>query len=467
MAMLNHNKVQLMIASSLFILSFGAVAQQNSSIQKTVSLQAAIELASQNDPWHRESRLRQSAVEDRSIAVGELPDPSISVSMINLPIDSWKLNQEPMTQLKVGVSQMFPRGDTLELNRAKLQIEAGKFPLLRQNRVAQVSAKVAQHWLNAYQAQKTIELIENDRELFEQMVDVARASYSSALGKTRQHDVIRAQLELVQLEDRLTEQAKNYDVALASLNEWLYPYAATQSLENLSFDSINGYSVENTLPSLEVKQADLLASSRNDLNLLAQVLMQHPAVRAIDIKYQASQKNIEIANQGYKPKWGVNASYSYRDDAPNGSSRADFFSVGVSMDIPLFTEKRQDKQVSASVAEAEAVKTEKLLLAKSMLGQVQSLTKEINRLKERAALYQSQLLQQSQDQATAALNAYTNDDGDFAEVVRAKIAELNMRIAKLKIDVAIQKSTARLNYFLTQSEQQSNSNFFSNTGIGE
>ncbi|MCF2833098.1 hypothetical protein L1273_16775, partial [Pseudoalteromonas sp. DL2-H6] len=40
----------------------------------------------------------------------------------------------------------------------------------------------------------------------EQMAEVTKASYSNVVGKTRQQDVIRAQLEIVQLDDRLTSQ---------------------------------------------------------------------------------------------------------------------------------------------------------------------------------------------------------------------------------------------------------------------
>jgi hypothetical protein len=46
-------------------------------------------------------------------------------------------------------------------------------------------------------------LIERDRVLFEQLVDIVKASYSSAQGNTRQQDVIRAQLELARLDDSL------------------------------------------------------------------------------------------------------------------------------------------------------------------------------------------------------------------------------------------------------------------------
>ena len=59
-------------------------------------------------------------------------------------------------------------------------------------------------------------------------------------------------------------------------------------------------------------------------------------------------------------------------------------------------------------------------------------------------------LKQSANQAEASLTAYTNDDGDFAEVVRARIAELNAKIAALNIAVNKTKSVISLNYLLTK-----------------
>lgn len=435
-----------LLSCLLLFTSVSAFAQQE------VNIEQAVELAISNDPWRHQNSQQQQALEYLSEASGQLPDPQLSLSMLNLPVDSWSLNQEPMTQMKVAVSQMFPRGDTLALKRSKLHIEASKHPFLLENRIAQVSSEVTQLWLDAYQSQMIIQMIENERDLFAQMADIARASYSSALGKTRQADVIRAQLELVQLDDRLSEQEKNRDMALARLNEWLATYSDIDSQDAVYIPAGNRYTVALQQPNVTPVISAILSPDLSDPNQLAQLLMQHPAVKAIETKYQVHKTNIAIAKQGYKPQWGVNASYGYRDSASNGSSRADFFSVGVSMDLPLFTEQKQDKEVSASIAQAQAVKTEKLLLVKNMLGGIDVRLSEIKRLGQRAQLYESQLLQQSKDQAAAALNAYTHDDGDFAEVVRAKIAELNMRITKLKIDIATQKSIAGLNYFLTQSK---------------
>lgn len=51
------------------------------------------------------------------------------------------------------------------------------------------------------------------------------------------------------------------------------------------------------------------------------------------------------------------------------------------------------------------------------------------------------------EQAEASLTAYTNDDGDFAEVVRSRIAELNAQIDALNIRVEQQKTIVQMNYY--------------------
>ena len=73
---------------------------------------------------------------------------------------------------------------------------------------------------------------------------------------------------------------------------------------------------------------------------------------------------------------------------------------------------------------------------------------------ERETLYKETLLPQINQQAESALIAYNNDDGDFAEVVRARIAELNAKIDFLMLSVEKQKSILKMNYFLAKNAKQ-------------
>lgn len=144
--------------------------------------------------------------------------------------------------------------------------------------------------------------------------------------------------------------------------------------------------------------------------------------------------------------------YSHRGDTPMGDSRADLLSVGVSIDLPLFTSNRQDQQVNAAIATAEAVKTQKLIALQKLKGMYFKEFSQLMQLQKRDTLYQTKLLPQMAEQAQATLNAYTRDDGDFSEVMRARISELNAKIDGLNIQIDQQIIIARLNYYASSQD---------------
>ncbi|TMP29674.1 transporter [Pseudoalteromonas rubra] len=435
--------MSLLIPATARCALLGAVIMAISSVQASASLplQQAIEQAIAQDPLLQKRHHQQQATYAQGLAAGTLPDPKVSLSMMNLPVDSWQHDREAMTQLKVGVSQQFGRGDELALKREQLQIASEEYPLLRADRVAQIRAQVTQLWLDTYLAERTIALIEQDKALFEQLVDVSKASYANVVGRTRQQDVIRAQLELVQLDDRLSVEYQKRESARAQLLAWLRGAQA-----HIAWSDIN---LPETLPQLKVAVPAIFVQGKPDAERLLARLTSHPVVLAQDVRIEAAGKGVAIARQQYKPQWGVNASYGYRSDMPDGSSRADFFSLGVTLDVPLFTDNRQDQWLNSAQSNREAIKTDKLLLLRELSGQVEKEASQLRRLSERQTLFREQLLQQTHEQAEAALTAYTNDNGDFAEVVRARIAELNARVAAKQIDVDALKTVARLNYYLT------------------
>merc|ERR1711916_73173 len=218
----------------------------------------AVKLSIQNDSWLIENKYNQKSIELKSISAGSYPDPKLSVNMLNLPTDSFDINQEAMTQLKVGISQQFPRGDSLKIKQEQLKLQASKYPYQRENRKTKVIVEVSQLWFEIYKIQETINIITKNRALFEQLLDISESSYSSALGKTRQHDIIRAELELTNLDDRITILEQKKDKLSTTLSQWFY------SLQNEEIEAIT--------------------------------------------------KERALANEKYKPQFALNTSYSYRDD---------------------------------------------------------------------------------------------------------------------------------------------------------
>ncbi|MBO7927714.1 TolC family protein [Pseudoalteromonas sp. K222D] len=400
-----------------------------------LSLDEALSYALNHEPWLKASQYQQASEQAQSIAAGSLPDPVLTLGLMGVPTDGFALDQEGMTQLSIGVSQMFSRGDSLALKQQALAQSAQQHPWLRADRLAQVKTIVIESWLNAYRAQRSIALIEQDKALFSQLIDITESSYASSLGKTRQQDIIRAQLELTRLEDKLVMLAQQLESAKKRLSQWLPMSMLTQPV-----------STKNT--AIE----PLISFTTMEFEALMSLLMAHPAIVAIDQTVTAKQTEIALAKQSYKPQFGVNMGYSHRGDTPMGDSRADLLSVGVSIDLPLFTSNRQDQQVNAAIATAEAVKTQKLIALQKLKGMYFKEFSQLMQLQKRDTLYQTKLLPQMAEQAQATLNAYTRDDGDFSEVMRARISELNAKIDGLNIQIDQQIIIARLNYYASSQD---------------
>lgn len=402
--------------------------------QVSYSLKEAIAVALENDPWLAGSRFRQEAMVAESVAAGQLPDPVLSVGLANMPVDSLDFGREPMTQFQVGLAQTFPRGESRPLKQQQLAELSAKQIYLRQDRRAKVAMTVAQLWLDAYRYGETIRLIRQDRPLFEQLVEISQARYTTTAGRVRQQDLVRAQLELTQLDDRLTKLEEARHVAKGQLSEWL---PGTEP---------GVFSVAGEMPVLA------LAYPVSDGETALAHLLEHPAIESLEQDIVASATGVDLARQSYKPEWGVRAGYGYRDEDPTGQDRSDFFSVSLTLDMPLFTAKRQDKEVKAAIARTGAAKTEKQLMLRNLRSGLETGQARLQRLDERRDLYQQRLLRQTVEQTEAALAAYTNDMGDFAEVVRSRIAELNAKIDFLTLRVDRLKTIAQLNYFLATTE---------------
>jgi len=421
------------MAAITWLLLLAGFSSNTCAAEAPLSLEQAISFAVNNDPWLKGNKLNEQALLAESIADGELPDPSLSVGLLNLATDTFNFDQEPMSQFAVGLAQTFPRGDTLKLKRRQKREQSAAYPFLRADRKARVALKVSLLWLDTFLAQRSVALIENNRYLFEQLVDVAHANYTATSGSTRQQDVIRAELELSRLKDRLSSLWQGHDAAQQALGEWLSAELVNRALPD------------------NLQNNDLTASSFDDQQQTMARIVQHPRVLAIDRKIESISTGLELAHQQYKPEWGINAAYAYRDDAPGGDDRADFFSMGITVDLPLFTANRQDQRVSAASHRRAAVQTERDLLLRELRSGYQQAGAQLLRLDEREKLYQQYLLPQMHDQADATLAAYTSDGGDFTEVMRARITELNTKIMALQLKVKRQKTLAKMHYFVVAS----------------
>ncbi|WP_446751406.1 TolC family protein [Vibrio sp. S11_S32] len=65
-------------------------------------------------------------------------------------------------------------------------------------------------------------------------------------------------------------------------------------------------------------------------------------MRFADANIKSTQVQVEIADESYSPKFGVEVLYAHREaNGMGGQPAPDLVSAYLTMDIPLFTDKRQ------------------------------------------------------------------------------------------------------------------------------
>ena len=402
--------------------------------QQTLTLEQVIRQAISDDDWLRASEHREAALQEEAVFAGQLPDPRLRLGMANLPVDGFDLNQEPMTQLQLGISQAFPPGQTRPLNAQQKRLQGEMSPLERERRRALVTRDITRLWLQAWEANAITALITENRNLFEQLVEVADTRYRSAAANAGQQDVIRAELALTRLEDRLHRLDQQADNAWQSLAQWV-PYSWLDA------------EMSPQLPVISIDPPTLA-----DLEQAAEYFARHPQVLLLDKQVDVARTGVELAQQSYKPGFNIGASYGYREDGPGGLSRSDFFSLEFSMDLPLFTENRQRPRVAAASARASAAQSEWHLQIRQMFGEYRQLQARLEVLESRKRLYDDTLLPQMEALSASNLSAYSVDATRFEEVMRAHIDALDASVERLVLQAEEQQLYNQLRYLLLQSD---------------
>ncbi len=391
----------------------------------TVTLRDLVSAALRTDPWLTRSHAEERARRNAAISAGALPDPKLSLAVANLPTDSFEFSQEPMSQVVVGFSQAFPAGKTRSLRREKMLQMGDMNPIERAVREAQLQRQMTALWLKAAFATLSIDLINDNHALFVQLLDVTRAGYSSTVRRVNQQDVIRAELELTGLEERVMRLTQQREESIQQLRQWV-PISQTLDTMDWSLDQVT------------------VSTAVHDTTLL-----QHPEVLLIDQQARVLRVDRQLADEEKRPGWSLNTSYAHRDTDFNGRELPDFVSVGVTLDLPLFTSGRQDQNIAAASERISALESTRLLKLRELQARLADAGVTSVQLQDQHRLYREKLLPQIDSLSQSTLDAYGSDRADFADVMRAYITRLNASINKLRIETELAERRNELIYLTT------------------
>ena len=404
-------KVIMLLA---LLLSFSVHAEQK------LTIQLAVQTALERDALIGVYQSRGDAFREQSIAEDTLPDPKIKLGMMNVPTDTYALNQEPMTQVQFGIQQMFPRGNSLEIKSQRAMSMSMAENAKTANQRRKVTREVRETWLELFYWLKAEAVVNKNHNLFRKLVSVTKQQY--AAGRQKQQDVIRSELELGMLDDRILKIKTKIEVVRAKLAKYIG-------------HDISSSSLEDTLPNINFNK------NNNWLD-------KHPMMNMEQAMVDSKEKNVELAKQSYKPSWAVDLTYGQREADINGKERSDFMSAMVMFDLPLFTGDKQDRKVAASKLRLNSALNARDERKRNLNRMWQENLSKEKRLSQRSIKYKNLLVPKASENTKAALYSYQSGRGAFTALMRAQIIELETQLRALRLDVDHKKTQAQLLYFV-------------------
>ena len=403
----------------LLSLSFQSFAEEVSQDTDILTLEQAIQLTLDSETVSQSFEYRALGFEEESVAESGLPDPKLKLGAMNFPTDTFDRDQEPMTQLQVGVVQFFPRGSSRAIKSQINDDKAEKSRFMASNARLNATRDVSKNWLELYYWLKAEEIVKQSRSWFSNLVRVTESRYR--VGSASQQDVVQSELELDRLTDRLEGIRIKQDMARSDLSRWI---GASASMSDLP-----GKLPEISLP------------------VISDELAGHPVIQASNAEIRVSNESIELSRQAYKPGVALDVTYGDRSgENPDGSDRANFLSAMVLLDIPLFTDKRQDRKLASSQQNLQAAKQDRETAVRKLTSQLQRSQSSLRILDRQIRLYRDKLVPQSSSHAELALKAYENSRVEFDSVMRARVAELDTRLKAIRLEVDRTQAIAMLNY---------------------
>ncbi len=395
----------LMMLGSVLLMGIANIAHAAPAMEapKPLLIKDAVAMALAENPGLAAMKARADALASVPSQKGSLPDPRLSLNVMNLPTDSFDFTQEPMTQLQIGFSQMLPFPGKLALREAEHDTTAARWDVDEMRLMLVRDVKTV--WWNLFFTDRALEIVTRSKTLLQQLVNVAQTKYK--VGKGLQQDVLLAQLELSKLHDKAINLRSMRHNQAVRLNVLL----------NRPIDS--------SVP-LPQRVMETLVDINDEQHLLKLADKSRPMLAARQSKIDAARARLGLAKKGYSPDFMLGASYGYRGgENMDGSDRADFFSIMLSMNLPLYAGTRQDKAVDQRNNQVLQSRY-RLDDARGMVAaDVSRALADYQLSREQVSLFKQGIIPQAGQTVASMLSAYQVNKVDFLNLVRAQITLFN------------------------------------------
>ncbi len=305
-------------------------ADTGSQAGQEVTLQELVAVAVARNPGIRSAAERFQAQQARAPQVRSLPDPMVSGGWMGNIAPFSVQHGDPSSYRGLTVSQDLPFPGKLAL-RGKIadrEAESGRWEYEQTRR--QVVSEVKDAYYAYFYDTEALAITEKNKDLLLKLENIAEARYR--VGKGIQQDVLRAQVEVARIDQKLIILRQEEHTAQARLNTLLFR------------------DPESPLPTpAPVKPADFHYSLED---LYAMAHANDPGLERDRRMIEGGQDTVKLAQKAYDPNFSVAYSFEQRPDM------ADMHGVMVGVNIPVFFRSKQREGVIEASHDLNAARQE-------------------------------------------------------------------------------------------------------------
>ena len=349
-----------------------------------------------------------------------LPDPKFTYGYF---IEEVETRVGPQRN-KLEIMQMFPwfgeieaRTDTATATAkaARKRYEAAKLKLF---------ADVKDAFYEYTYLASAIEIAKENLELIQHFEEVARTKYMAAA--TGHPDVIRAQIELAKLEDRLKTLEELRKPIVARLNAVLN----RQSLEMLPWP----------------RKAEFRMVKVSREKMIELLRLRNPELDALDFELQAAKSKVDLAKKKFWPDVGVGVGWTDTGSAMNpgvSDSGKDPIILMFSMNLPIWREgyKAAELQAKANVLKTSYQKKD---AENTIIARAERALYDFQDSDRKRKLYGDILIPKAEELLGASETAYKAGTIDFLSLINAQQKLLEFQLHYERATTDNQQELARL-----------------------
>ena len=360
--------------------------------------------AIETNPTLEALRARIAELDALAGAAGTWSDPVIGVEYQNAPVDTFALDDHPMSALQLGVQQTLP-----PWGRSRLREEvAASRALASEHALVEAQSQLRREVFQLYWRLSLSRMLEGvTREHVaraEELLEAVRARYE--IGQVGQHQLLR----LGVLRDRLRDDLGNFvradRVLIAALSR------------TLSREPGGTFA---TPPDVEPRP---LGESVSDW--LAVARAERPELKRLGESIRTAETAAELAQVDGRPDVSVWMKYRVRRiDTPEDDG-TDQVSAGVSIPIPWGSAKRSWADRAAQLQAARGGRARLAAELDRIAAELEAIHARWTRAFEQAVEYRERLTPAARATLETSLSDYTVGRADFATLFDSEVALLDL-----------------------------------------